>query len=162
MKQLLILLILLSCTHDPEVKINLYAKKVMDIEIPAKNIIPHCSTPGDPEKKNSWFGIYVFYNERVELLSERRQRLPKECEKYKEEMVQFLSKSTRARVIGIESFGQREDPDLSILLKDPNMKAIDESWIFSRIITDKGCFGWQTGCEEPRLVEKDRYTNINE
>jgi len=162
MKWFLILVAVLSCSHPSEVKINLYAKKVMDIEIPVENIVPHCSIPGDPEKKNSWLGMYVFYNERVEWLGERRQRLPRECEKYKEEMAQLLRKSKRARVIGIESGGDFEDEDLAFVLKDPSKKKVDESWIFSRVITDKGCFGWQTGCEEPRLVEKDRYTNIYE
>lgn len=159
--KLLIILLILSCSHSSDVKINLYAKKVMDIELPSTNILPHCTIPGDPEKKNSWLGVYIFYNKRVEWLNERRQRSPKECEKYRKELAQLLKKSKKARVIGIESSDYLEDNDLAIMLKDPGIKSIDGSWIFSRVITDNGCFGWE-GCENPKLVEKDYYTNIFE
>ncbi len=160
MRLVAIFLFTLACSHSSEVKINLYAKKVMDIEVPSKNILPHCTIPGDPAKRNSWLGIYVFYNKRVEWLGERRQRLPQECEKYKMELVQLLKKSKRARVIGVESSDYLEDDNLAVVMKDPSIKAIDGNWVFSRVLTDKGCFGWQKGCEEPRLVEKDIYTNI--
>ncbi len=159
--KLLIIFLILSCSHSSDVKINLYAKKVMDIELPGSNILPHCTIPGDPEKRNSWLGVYVFYNKRVEWLNERRQRTPNECEKYKKELVQLLKKSKKARIIGIESSDYLEDRDLGIILKDPSIKSIDGSWIFSRVITDTGCFGWE-GCQDPRLVEKDYYTNIYE
>jgi hypothetical protein len=162
MKYFFLLIASLSCSLHSDVKINLYAKKVMDIELPTQKIIPHCSIPGDPEKKNSWLGVYVFYNQRVELLSERRQRLPEECEKYRKKLDLLLRKSQRARVIGIENFGPRRDSDLAILLNDPNIKTIDGSWIFSRVMTEKGCFGRLQACDDPRLVEKDVYTNIYE
>lgn len=162
MKWLLSLVLVTACSHASNVKINLYAKKVMDIELSTKDILPHCTIPRDPEKKNSWLGIYIFYNKRVEWLAERRQRLPRDCEKYKQELIVLLKKSPRSRVIGVESSDYLEDRNLAIILNDPSIKSIDGRWVFSRVITEKGCFGWQKGCDEPRLVEKDRYTNIYE
>lgn len=156
------LLFIGACAQASNVKINLYSIKVMDIEIPIQSILPYCTIPGDPEKKNSWLGIYIFYNKKIERLSERRQRLPKDCEKYKAELEGLLKQSKRARVIGVESSGFLEDADLAIILKDPTIKSVDGSWIFSRVITDKGCFGWQEGCMEPKLVEKEWYSNLNE
>jgi hypothetical protein len=162
MKFFFILMVLLACSHTDDVKVNLYSKKIMDIEIPTTAIISFCTIPRDPEQKNAWLGIYIFYNARIERLAERRQRLPKDCEKYKAEMTQLLNKSVRARVIGFESHGGRSDHDLAILTGNPKLKSIDEDWTFSRVITEKGCFGWEKGCEEPRLIEKDRYENIYE
>jgi len=162
MKFFLAIFLCIACSHSSGVKINLYSRKIMDIEIPTKVILPFCTTPGDPEKKNSWLGMYIFYNDRIERLVERHQRLPKDCEKYKAEMTQLLNKSARARVIGIESRGSRNDPDLAILTGDPKLKSIDEGWTFSRMITEAGCFGWQKGCDKPRLIEKDRYENVYE
>jgi hypothetical protein len=162
MRCILILVFLASCSHPSSVKVNLYSKKVMDIEIPTKAIVSFCTIPRDPEKKNSWLGIYIFYNNRIERLAERRQRLPKDCEKYKKEMTLLLSKSARARVIGIESHGSRADHDLAIITGDPRIKSIDGDWTFSRVITEKGCFGWEKGCREPKLIEMDRYENIYE
>jgi hypothetical protein len=59
MKLLWVMIISLSCSHASGVKINLYAKKILDIELPAKSVLPYCTIPGDPEKKNSWLGIYL-------------------------------------------------------------------------------------------------------
>jgi hypothetical protein len=162
MKLLYILILLAACSQASYVKVNLYSKKVMDVELPTKNILPHCSIPRDPEKKNSWLGIYIFYNKKVEWLAERRQRLPRDCERYKQELMTLLGKSVRARVIGVESSDYLEDRNLAIILNDPSIKSIDGRWVFSRVITEKGCFGWEKGCEEPRLVEKDDYSNIYE
>ena len=162
MKLLWVMIISLSCSHASDVKINLYAKKILDIELPAKSVLPYCTIPGDPEKKNSWLGIYIFYHNRIEWLAERRQRLPKDCLKYKTEMVKLLKKSLRARVIGIESAGGGKDDDLVIVTGNPKLTSIDEHWMFSRMITDVGCFGPDKGCDEPRLIEMDRYENIYE
>lgn len=158
----ILFLSLISCSQNSDIKINLYAKRVMDIEVPVQNVLPHCSIPGDPEKKNSWLGIYVFHGDKIERLSERHQHLPKECEKEKKEMEKLLSKSKRVRVIGIEGGDYFEDTELRHFLKSSkpqNIKA--QWWTFSRIITEKGCFGWD-GCEDPKLIEKDYYSNIYE
>lgn len=112
-------------------------------------------------EKNSWFGIYIFYNDRVEFLSERNQQLPTECNKQKKECVKFLSSVKKVRVIGIESSDFFEDSDLAIILKNPKIKSVNQNWTYSRIISDKGCLGW-VGCEELKLVEKDIYSNIYE
>lgn len=157
----IVLLLLFSCAQASRFKVNLYAKKVMDIELRTQDVLPHCTIPGDPAKRNSWLGVYIFYNNRIEWLGERRQRLPSECEKYKQEMVQLLKKSSVARVIGIEKRDSTNDTNLAVILNKPNIKSIDGRWTFSRFITSKGCFGWE-GCEEPKLVEKDRYSNIYE
>ena len=77
----IIFLLIFSCAQHSQVKINLYANKVMDIELPSKDILPHCTIPRDPEKINSWLGIYVFYNDRIEWLGEKRQRNPNECQR---------------------------------------------------------------------------------
>lgn len=160
MKWLPFLIMITSCA-DAQVKINLYSKKVMDIELPSKNIIPHCTIPRDPEKKNSWLGFYIFYNNRIEWVGERRQQLPLDCEKDKHEIIALLRKVAKARVIGIESSENKGDRDLAVILQDPKIKTIEGRWQLSRLMTDKGCFGWE-GCEEPKLIEKDRYRNIYE
>lgn len=162
MRLFCILIFILSCSHASDAKINLYSKRVMDIELQTQNILPHCTVPGDPEKKNSWLGIYIFYNKRVEWLGERRQRLPEDCRKLKEVLSQLLKKSKTARVIGIESSDYLVDRDLAMLLNDPSIKSIDGSWILSRMITENGCFGVAQDCNEPRLVEKDWYSDIYE
>ena len=133
----------------------------MDIELPAKNILPHCTIPDDPEKKNSWLGMYIFYNDRIEFLSERKQQLPHICKKRIKELEDLVKKSKSARVIGVEKGSIKEDRDLAIILNDPTIKEIDGLWWFSRMITEKGCFGWE-GCENPKLIEKDFYENIYE
>lgn len=155
----IIFLLLISCSHTAQVKVNLYANKVMDIELPTVNVLAHCTIPRDPAKRNSWLGVYIFYNDRIEWLGEKSQRLPKECEKYKKEIVQLLKTSKNVRVIGIEKRESVKDDNLAEIFKKPNLKSVDGRWTFSRIITEKGCFGWD-GCEDPRLVEKDNYTNI--
>lgn len=156
-----VILFLFSCSQTSDIKINLYAKKVMDIELPSKNVLPYCSIPGDPEKKNSWLGVYVFHGDKIERLSVRHQQTPGECEKDKKEMEKILSKSVNVRVIGVESGNRFEDTDLIKIMKKPPKKITAQWWRFSRIITDKGCFGWE-GCEEPKLVEKENYSNIYE
>jgi hypothetical protein len=157
----LMFLLLISCSQTTQVKVNLYANKVMDIELSSKDVLPHCTIPRDPAKRNSWLGIYLFYNDRIEWLGEKSQRLPKECEKYKKEIVQLLKESKTVRVIGIEKRDSVKDDELADILKRPSLKSVDGRWTFSRIITNMGCFGWE-GCEDPRLVEKDYYTNIYE
>lgn len=153
------LIILISCSHSSDLKINYLSKNIYDIEITPDKILYLCSTPGDPSEPRTFFTIYALSKSKIDSFFTRRALSLKECKKWILETDQIMKGATTTRIVGLS--GSDEDfIDEDLKLKSQNkFSRIRSLWYFSRIVTDKGCVGHFGGECEPGFSEKDGFLN---
>ena len=159
MIKLVFLISLFSCTHSSDLKINYQSENIYDIEISASKIIFLCSTPGDPKEPRSFFNIYAISNSRADSFFTRRALSIKECHEWESEVAAIMKGASKARVVGV-SGGEDNfiDEDLNAKSKGKFSK-VNSLWLFSRIVTDKGCVGHFGGECLEGYSEKKKFIN---
>ena len=158
-QKLILVLFLTSCTQLSEIKINYQSKNIYDIEIDANKILYLCSTPGDPAEPRTFFTIYAISKSQIDSFYTRRLLSLKECKDWLSETDQIMKGATKARVVGL-SGGDADFVDEDLKKKSLNkFSRVKSLWIFSRIVTDKGCVGHFGGECEAGFSEKKGFIN---
>jgi hypothetical protein len=156
---LLIAFLFASCTHSTDLKINYKSENIYDIEIDAKKIIYLCSTPSDPSEPRTFFTIYALSKSRIDSFYTRRALDLKECKSWLIETDQIMKGAAKARVVGVSGH-DRDFIDEDLKRKTNNEHSrVRSLWLFSRIMTDKGCVGHFGGECEPGFTEKKMFIN---
>jgi hypothetical protein len=155
----ILLLILTSCSHSSDLKINYRSGNIYDIEITPDKILYLCSTPGDPSEPRTFFTIYTLSKSRVDSFYTRRALTIKECKKWILEIDEIMKGAVTTRIVGLS--GHDDDfIDEDLKLKSKNrFSRVRSLWFFSRIVTDKGCVGHFGGECEPGFSEKTKFIN---
>jgi hypothetical protein len=150
-------LLITSCTNFSDLKINYKSENIYDIEIDAKKIIYLCSTPGAPSEPRTFFTIYALSKSRIESFFTRRSLDLKECKDWLTETDKIMKGATKARVVGVSGH-DKDFIDEDLKLKTHNeFSRVRSLWLFSRIVTDKGCVGHFGRECEPGFTEKKMF-----
>ncbi len=155
----LIVLFAAACSSQNATKIHFESNAVLDIEVNSEQIKPFCSIPGDPEKKNYFIVLYVFYDGRIASIAYRRPITGKACAKEIQTLNTFISQSKRIRIIGVEKVEGDPDSELPVLMDNPKLNYVNSYWKISRIMSGKGCHEYLRRCNEPFTAERNMYTD---
>ncbi|MBA2403421.1 MAG: hypothetical protein H0V66_01510 [Bdellovibrionales bacterium] len=156
---ILLIVIFISCTQIVDLKVNYHSDKIYDVEIDANKVMYLCSSPGDPTEPDTFFTVYTLSQIQVDSFYTRRKMSLKECRAWIKEVDQIIKGASKARVVGL--LGQEQDfIDEDLKNKSKNkFSRVKSLWIFSRIVTDKGCVGHFGGECEPGFTEKKKFIN---
>lgn len=150
---------LASCSQSQNIKINLKTKNILDLSIDPSNVLYLCSTPGDPSEPRTFFTVYSLNPDGVDTFYTRRAMTLKECHKWIKETDLIMKGAKTCRVVGLsgkESSFSDEDLKRKTKGKYEEVKSL---WLFSRIVTDKGCVGHFGRECEPGFDERKLFTN---
>lgn len=157
---LIILILFISCTSSKDYKINYKSHNIYDISVNPKNILYLCSTPGNPKEPRTFFTVYIVNPQGTATSFYTRRALSlKECKEWMGETQQIMKDAKRVRVIGLQG---TEDVSSNLDLKRKSKgkySIVNSHWIFSRIVTDKGCVGHFGRECSLGFDEKTLYTN---
>jgi len=138
---ILILILFISCTSSKDFKINIETQNIFDVSVNPQEILFLCSTPGNPKEPRTFFTVYIFTSKGTHSFYTRRALSLKECKARMKETQKIIQEANIARIVGLE--GVKEvytDLDLKLKSKGKYSK-VNSHWLFSRIVTDKGCVG---------------------
>lgn len=160
MKVLFIILIVLSCSRNTVPKINYKSKKIFDLETKPENIIYLCTTPGNKKEPRTFFTVHVLGVDRSDCFYTRRALELKECKTWLQEVEAIMKGASIVRVVGLEGSEDEVFKDEDLSFKTSNdYSTVKSLWLFSRIVTDKGCVGYFGKECEPGFDEKSLYIN---
>lgn len=153
---LIFLFALLGCKSSQK-SIHVKSDSVFDIEVASHQIKAFCSIPGDPQKKNYFISIYVFYDNKIANLFYRSVVTKKLCEANIKSIKRLLHSSKKVRTIAVEKLEGDRDSQLPILMKDPKLKYVDSYWKISRIMSENSCLDFFFSCKDPIDAEREFY-----
>ena len=158
-KILLIPFFIISCTSSRDFNINYKSENIYDITINPHKVLYLCSTPGNPEEPRTFFSIYIVSSQEAHTFYTRRALTLKECKEWMSETKKILKDAKIARIVGLEGVEEAyTDLDLERKSKGKYSK-VNSHWLFSRIVTDKGCVGHFGRECSLGFDEKTLYTN---
>ena len=159
-KILVAMLFIFGCSQTPNLKINYQSPKIFDVEVANGKIVYFCTKQSDPLEPRQFLAIYLLSDKKADLFFTRRKLEPEECKRWIKEIDEIYEESKSIRLVGLEGrFDNSEDLELMEHLNQKTPVTIESRWLFSRIVTKKGCVGHFGGECLPGFTEKSLYTD---
>lgn len=142
MKQLVLVLFLLSCTHSNNLKINFQSSNIYDVEAENAQLVFFCNEPDEEGDSRQYLSIYLKNEDKIDLFFTRRKLGIKECQDWLKEICGIYDRPQWARLVGLQGKVEDfDDKELKKHLKSERDIKVSSIWFFSRIVTKKGCVG---------------------